>query len=116
MHNSPISCHVASYLGFPTLLNDQCLRLIHQISHDVMIHIADRLALGLLGLLRMQQLKVEVLIPLLAEADEHRRGQPLVTAASLTIVDSAPKGHHFNKMWTACRQLVLTNIERFFLC
>jgi brefeldin A-resistance guanine nucleotide exchange factor 1 len=89
------------------------LRLIHQLSHNTLVHVADRLALGLLDLLRMKQWKLRLLVPLLAEADKHRKGQPYVAAAALVIVGDLPQAISFAKTWTTCRQLILGNIHRF---
>mmetsp|Transcript_23697 Transcript_23697/g.78462 ORF Transcript_23697/g.78462 Transcript_23697/m.78462 type:complete len:250 (-) Transcript_23697:277-1026(-) len=88
------------------------LRLIHQLSHNTLVHVADRLALGLLDLLRMKQWKLRLLVPLLAEADKHRKGQPYVAAAALAIVGDLPQAISFAKTWTTCRQLILGNIHR----
>jgi len=60
-----------------------------------------------------RQWKLRLLVPLLAEADKHRKGQPYVAAAALAIVGDLPQAISFAKTWTTCRQLILGNIHRF---
>mmetsp|Transcript_26241 Transcript_26241/g.84847 ORF Transcript_26241/g.84847 Transcript_26241/m.84847 type:complete len:196 (+) Transcript_26241:3444-4031(+) len=82
-----------------------------------MTHIADRLALGMIHLLRVKrcnltQSDTKLIIDLLAETSKYYRGQPYIATAAVTMIGTAPGGPSSMIAWRTCRELVLSVTEQ----